>query len=282
MPPRAFTILWYSPLKIASASFSLATFWRKSNSILARVPSFQMGGSTAPSSRPLMSLYFWITWWIMYMIQVPIGSTSTCAPSLCRKLNMLKLPSPSVVCAQNSPVILTIGFTRRRSISTLVEGIAAVLERRKVLVALELLDELADVLGGIAEPAQVLGHARFELPRLLLAEDFVQVVHAVVERLIGGAGFDFVRTERVGHLVHHVAAVQRVQDAEEEVEVHLQAGFGVGLREAARLLEQQHAEAVEPGVAQRQAVFRLVHAEAAGTAGAGGEEDVPVDDLLLA
>ena len=30
---------------------------------------------------------------------------------------MLKLPSPSVVCAQNSPVILTTGFTRRRSTS---------------------------------------------------------------------------------------------------------------------------------------------------------------------
>src|SRR5450756_256087 len=68
MPPSAFTILWYSLLKMASASFSLATFWRKPNSILARVPSFQRGGRTAPSSRPLKSLYFWMTWWIMYMI----------------------------------------------------------------------------------------------------------------------------------------------------------------------------------------------------------------------
>ena len=86
---------------------------------------------------------------------------------------------------------------------------------------------------------------------------------------------------RVGHFVHHVAAVQRVEDAEEEVEVHLQAGFGVGLIQAARLLEQQHAEAVESGVAQRQPVLGLVHAEAAGTAGAGREEDVAVDDFLL-
>ena len=46
-----------------------------------------------------------------------IGSTSTCAPSFSRKANILKLPSPSVVCAQNSPVILMTGFTRRRSTS---------------------------------------------------------------------------------------------------------------------------------------------------------------------
>ena len=49
--------------------------------------------------------------------QVAIGSTSTWAPSFSRKANMLKLPSPSVVCAQNSPVILMIGFTRSRSTS---------------------------------------------------------------------------------------------------------------------------------------------------------------------
>ena len=178
MPPSASTILWYSRLKMASASFSFATFWRKPNSILARVPSFQIGGSTAPSSRPLKSLYFWITWWIMYMIQVPMGSTSTCAPSRSRKLNMLKLPSPSVVCAQNSPVILTIGLTRRRSTSIVVEAVAAALQRGHVLVALQLVDELADVLGGVAEAAQVLAHAFVELPGPLLAEHLVEVVHA--------------------------------------------------------------------------------------------------------
>ncbi len=90
-----------------------------------------------------------------------------------------------------------------------------------------------------------------------------------------------VGANRVGHFVHHVAAVQRVEDAQEEVEVHLQAGFGVGLVQAAGLLEQQHAEAVETGIAQRQAILGFVHAEAAGSAGAGGEEDVAVDDFLL-
>ena len=86
---------------------------------------------------------------------------------------------------------------------------------------------------------------------------------------------------RVGHFVQHVAAVQGVEDTEEEVDVHLQAGFGVGLGEAAGLLEQEHAEAVEAGIAQGQAILGLVHAEAAGSAGAGREEDVAVDDFLL-
>ena len=53
------------------------------------------------------------------------------------------------------------------------------------------------------------------------------------------------------------------------------------LVQAAALLEQQHAEAVEAGVAQRQAVLGFVHAEAARAAGARGEEDVAVDDFLL-
>ena len=58
-------------------------------------------------------------------------------------------------------------------------------------------------------------------------------------------------------------------------------GFRFRLVQPARLLEQQHAEAVEARVAQRQAILGFVHAEAAGSAGAGGEEDVAVDDFLL-
>ena len=92
------------------------------------------------------------------MIQVPIGSTSTCAPSRSRNRNMLKLPSPSVVCAQNSPVILTIGFTRSRSISIASKRSRQRIERRDILVALDLVDEFAQVLGGIRKAAQVLRH----------------------------------------------------------------------------------------------------------------------------
>ena len=109
----------------------------------------------------------------------------------------------------------------------------------------------------------------------------MEVVHALVEDAVGLAGVHLERTQRVRHFVHHIAAVQRVEDAQEEIDVHLQAGLGVGLRQAAGLLEQQHAEAIEPGVAQREAVLRFIHAEAARSAGAGREEHVAVDDFLL-
>ena len=109
----------------------------------------------------------------------------------------------------------------------------------------------------------------------------MHVVHGLVELLVRLAGIDFVGANGVGDFVQHVAAVQRVEDAQEEVQVHLQAGFGVGLAQAAGLLEQQHAEAVETGVAQRQAILGFVHAEAAWSAGARREEHVAVDDFLL-
>ena len=109
----------------------------------------------------------------------------------------------------------------------------------------------------------------------------MHVVHALVELAVCFAGVDFVRPHGVGDFVQHVAAIQRVQDAQEEIEIHLQPGLGVGLTQAAGLLEQQHAESVETGVAQRQPILGFVHAEAARSAGAGGEEHVPVDDFLL-
>ena len=46
------------------------------------------------------------------------------------------------------------------------------------------------------------------------------------------------------------------------------------------MLEQQDAEAVEAGVLQGEAVLGLIHAEAAGSAGTGGKEDVIIDDVL--
>ena len=45
-------------------------------------------------------------------------------------------------------------------------------------------------------------------------------------------------------------------------------------------LEEQHAEAVEAGILQREAIFGFVHAEAARAARSGGEEDVVVEDVL--
>ena len=80
---------------------------------------------------------------------------------------MLKLPSPSVVCAQNSPVILTIGFTRRRSTSTSLIHVAALGQRAGEVVARQLIDELAQVLGRVLEPAEEPSQLVFNLIRLL-------------------------------------------------------------------------------------------------------------------
>ena len=73
----------------------------------------------------------------------------------------------------------------------------------------------------------------------------------------------------------------RLHDGREERRVHLEADVVAGrLLEAAGLLEEHDAEAVEAGVAERLAVLGDVHAEAAGAARAGGEEDVVLDDVL--
>ena len=79
----------------------------------------------------------------MYITQVPMGSTSTCAPSRSRNSNMWKLPSPSVICAQNSPMILTTGFTRRRSTSMVPSCSRTAGQRLFVRIAVKLLADLA-------------------------------------------------------------------------------------------------------------------------------------------
>ena len=73
----------------------------------------------------------------------------------------------------------------------------------------------------------------------------------------------------------------RLDDGPEERRVQLEARlFARRLLEAARLLEEHDAEAVEAGVAERLAVLGDVHAEAARAARARGEEHVVLDDLL--
>src|SRR5262249_11358356 len=68
---------------------------------------------------------------------------------------------------------------------------------------------------------------------------------------------------------------------QEEVQVHLQARFSLGLVQSAALLEEQHTELVKSRIAQRQTVLRFIHSEAAGPASAGGKEDVAIADLVL-
>ena len=70
--------------------------------------------------------------------------------------------------------------------------------------------------------------------------------------------------------------------APKNLRVHLEAGVAArGLFESSLLLEQEHAETVEAGVAQGLSVLGHVGAEAARAAGAGGDEEVAVDDVVL-
>src|ERR1017187_4005391 len=119
------------------------------------------------------------------------------------------------------------------------------------------------------------------LERLAIAQQGAQLVDGRLKDFICPALLDFVRTDTVDHLVHDVAEVEGIEHAHAEVHRELQPGFARGCLHAVVLLEQEHAEPVKTGVSQSQAIFRLVHAEAARTTRAGGKEDVVVDDLFF-
>ncbi len=124
---------------------------------------------------------------------------------------MLKLPSPSVVCAQNSPVILTIGFTRSAVDGDLDRSGHAPTRGRSCIRRSELVDELAEELPGLAavrEPAgasrrpsrewsSVHGSCRRKTP--------TQVGHRLLEGAVGVARLDLVGSDLVGQLVDQVA-----------------------------------------------------------------------------
>src|SRR5262249_32660178 len=66
----------------------------------------------------------------------------------------------------------------------------------------------------------------------------------------------------------------------EQVDVELDTGVLCRLTGAAALVEEQDAEAVEAAVTQGEPVLGLVHAKPTGTAGAGREVDVVLQDPL--
>ncbi len=102
-----------------------------------------------------------------------------------------------------------------------------------------------------------------------------------LDRLVGRSRHHLVGADAVADHVQHVADQDRLQHRLEELGVHLEALLlAGGLLEAALLLEEQNAEALEARVAERLAVLGDVGAEAAGAAGAGRHEDVVLDDLL--
>ena len=84
----------------------------------------------------------------------------------------------------------------------------------------------------------------------------------------------------VNHVVDDIAQVQCVERTHAEVYGELQAGVARCSLDAMFLLEKQNPEAPEACILERHAVLRLVHAEAARSAGAGSEEDVVVKNFL--
>src|SRR5580704_15353312 len=101
-----------------------------------------------------------------------------------------------------------------------------------------------------------------------------------MEDAISFALLYFVGTNLIDQVVKDIAQVHGIQHAESEIDGELQPGLTRGRLNAIAVLEQQHAEAVEAGVLQREAIFGFIHAEAAGAAGASGEENIVVENLL--
>ncbi len=114
----------------------------------------------------------------------------------------------------------------------------------------------------------------FERPQV-----FADFLHALVHDLVGFAGMGFEGADVVGQIVQHVRHVQRLQHPETEIDRVLEAGLLALLADAVVLLEADHAEAVEAGIAQREPVFGGIRAEPAGAAGAGREKDEAVHNL---
>ena len=113
------------------------------------------------------------------------GWMSTSAPSASRNRCSRWLPSPSVVIAQNSPMIDTLGFGRSRFTATR-------LSRRRHRTS-----------------------AATTLPRRLSVSR--SRVLALLERRVGVAGIDFVRTNAVTREVQAVACHHRLQRRFEEL-----------------------------------------------------------------
>jgi len=74
--------------------------------------------------------------------------------------------------------------------------------------------------------------------------------------------------------------MERVQHSHAEIDGELQPRLTRSGLDPLLLLEQEDAKAVEAGVLERESIFGFVHAEAARAAGAGGEKDIAVDDVL--
>jgi hypothetical protein len=120
----------------------------------------------------------------------------------------------------------------------------------------------------------------FNLESPAFLQVLAQSIHCFAKDAIRLAFFHLKRTDLVHEVVDHVAQVHRVQHSEAEINGELQPGLsGLGLNSVA-VFEQQHAEPVETSILQREAIFRLIHAESARAAGTRCEEHVVIENVL--
>jgi hypothetical protein len=105
-------------------------------------------------------------------------------------------------------------------------------------------------------------------------EEMAQPVHHFFKGSIGASRNRLEWADAIAEVVEDIAQVEHIERAQVEVQRELQAGIvGCGLDGLLGLVEHD-AESLIAGVLQRQPVLRFIHAEAAGTAGAGGEKNI--------
>src|SRR5258708_3073557 len=104
-----------------------------------------------------------------------------------------------------------------------------------------------------------------DLKRVPVSEVLAKSVHRLAKYAVSLALLYFKWTNLIDQVVEHVAQMHGVEHAESEVDCELQPWLTRGRLDSVAVLEQQHAETIEAGVLQREAILRLIHAEAAWT-----------------
>ncbi len=200
---------------------------------------------------------------------------------------MWKLPSPSVICAQNSPVIFTTGFTLVRSTSIAIHPLPRGVQGARdnpcptcARASCRTRCGVAQNLVALEFRLEPIRRALLDFERIAIPQVVAEPIDHFAEHAIRLALVHFERTNLVDQVVDHIAQMHGIQHAEAEVDSELQPGLAGSRLDSVAVFEQQHAEAIEAGIFQREAILRLIHAEAARAAGAGGEENVVIQNLV--
>ena len=125
-----------------------------------------------------------------------------------------------------------------------------------------------------------IGRSLLNLERIAIPEIVAKSIHHFPEHTVGFAFVHFKGANLVDQIVDDIAKMHGVQHPEAEVNCEFQAGFAGSGFNAVTVFEQKDAKTVKAGIFQREAIFRLVHAEAAWTAGTRGEENEVVQNLF--